>query len=57
MDEKSRAVWWLRVPTAIGGMSREQLDTELQKGFASMKDGTVYTLEEVDVMLAEEFGI
>ena len=57
MDEKARAVWRLRVPTAIGGMSREHLDTELQKGFASMKDGTVYTLEEVDVMLAEEFGI
>lgn len=46
-----------RKPTAIGGMTREQLDAELQKGFDSMKSGRVYSEEEVDAMLAEEFGI
>lgn len=43
-------------PTAIGGMSREALDAELMKGIESLKDG-VYTADEVDAMLAKEFGI
>lgn len=46
-----------RRPTAIGGMSREQLDAELQKGVDSLKGGKAYTEEEVDAMLAEEFGV
>lgn len=46
-----------RKPTAIGGMNREQLDVELQKGLASMKNGKAYTEKEVDAMLAEKFGI
>lgn len=44
-------------PTAIGGMSREQLDAELQKGMDSMKSGKTYTADEVDAELAREFGI
>lgn len=47
----------LRKPTAIDGMSREQLDAELQKGVDSMKGGKAYTEEEVDAMLAEEWGM
>lgn len=46
-----------RRPVAIGGMSREQLDAELQKGLDSMKDGKTYTEAEVDAMFAEEFDI
>ena len=46
-----------RRPAAIGGLSREQLDAELQKGIDSMKNGRTYTEEEVEAMLAEEFGI
>lgn len=46
-----------RKPTAIGGISREQLDAELQKGVDSMKSGKAFTEEEVGAMLAEEFGI
>lgn len=46
-----------RKPTAIGGMSQEQLDIELQKGIESMKSGHTYTEAEVDAMLSEEFGI
>ena len=30
-------------PTAIGGMSREELDAELMKGFESLKIGKAYT--------------
>ncbi len=44
-------------PTAIRGMSREQLDAELMKGVESMKTGRTYTADEVDAELREEFGI
>lgn len=44
-------------PVAIGGMSREQLDAELQKGMDSMKSGKTYTADEVDAELRREFGI
>lgn len=44
-------------PVAIGGMSREELSAELQKGIDSMKTGQCYSADEVDRALAEEFGI
>ena len=47
----------LRKPTAIGGMSREEVDAELMKGMDSLKSGRAYTADEVDVELKREFGI
>lgn len=44
-------------PTAIGGMTREQLDAELMKGIESIKSGKTYTVDEVDDELKREFGI
>ena len=44
-------------PTAIGGMSRAELDAELTKGVESLKSGRTYTADEVDTELAREFGI
>lgn len=44
-------------PTAIGGMSREELDMELQKGMASLKAGQRVSADDVDRELAEEFGL
>ena len=44
-------------PTAIGGMSRADLDEELTRGMESLKNGKVYTSDEVDAELAREFGI
>jgi len=44
-------------PTAIGGMTREQLDRELMKGVESMKSGKCYTADEVDAEMRKEFGI
>ena len=44
-------------PTAIDGMTREQLDAELLKGVESMKSGKTYTADEVDAELKREFGI
>jgi len=44
-------------PTAVGGMSRECVDSELKKGIDSAKNGQVYTVEEVDAALKKEFNI
>ncbi len=44
-------------PTAIGGISRKELDAELMKGVESLKSGKAYTADEVDAELAREFGI
>ncbi len=44
-------------PTAVGGMSRTELDAELTKGVESLKSGRTYTSDEVDAELAQEFGI
>ena len=46
-----------RKPTAIGGMSREEVDAELMKGMDSLKSGKAYTADEVDAELTREFGI
>lgn len=46
-----------RPPTAIGGMTREQIDAELQKGWDSFKTGISYTADEVEERMAKEFGI
>ena len=42
---------------AVGAMVREELDAELQKGVDSIKEGKVYSADEVDAVLAKEFGI
>ena len=44
-------------PLAVGAMSKEQLDAELQKGIDSIKAGNVYSADAVDAALAREFGI
>ena len=46
-----------RKPTAIGGMSREEVDAELMKGMDSLKSGRANTADEVDAELKREFGI
>lgn len=46
-----------RRPLAVDGLSRQQLDAELQKGMDALQSGKTYTPEEVDALLTEEFGI
>jgi addiction module RelB/DinJ family antitoxin len=46
-----------RRPVAIGGMSKEELDSELAKGIESFASGKTYTVDDVDAVLAREFGI
>lgn len=43
-------------PTAIGAMTREQLDAELTKGVESFERGS-FTADDIDKELAREFGI
>ena len=44
-------------PTAIGSLSREELDAELAKGIESLNHGNVLTADAFDDALAREFGI
>ena len=43
-------------PTAIGGMTRAEVEAELWKGIVSLTDGRVYSAEEVDRMFEQDFG-
>lgn len=44
-------------PTALDGITREELDAELMKGMDSLKGGITYSADEMDAELAKEFGI
>ena len=44
------------IPTAIGGMTRAEIDADLQKGIDSLKSGS-YTTDEIGAMMAEEFDL
>lgn len=46
-----------RKPVEIGGMSRAELDRELRKGLDSLNAGEAASADEVDAVLAREFGI
>lgn len=47
----------IRKPVAMANMSRAELDAELAKGIASLQAEKTYSADEVDKILAEEFGI
>ncbi len=44
-------------PLAVGAMTKEQLDAELEKGIASMESSRRYTADEVDEIMQKRFGI
>ena len=46
-----------RKPVEIGGMNRAELDQELRKGLDSLNTGNISSADEVDAVLAREFGI
>lgn len=47
----------VREPVAVGSLTREQLDAELQKGHDSVLAGQGYTEEEADGIFEREFGL
>lgn len=44
-------------PLSVSTMTREQLDKELKKGYASIKAGKIYSADEVDKLLEKEFDL
>ena len=44
-------------PLALGNMSKEDLNLELQKGIDSLNDGKSYSSDEVDSCFSKEYDI
>lgn len=44
-------------PTAIGGMTREQIDIELQKGMVDIAAGRAVSADEVDTEMKSLYGL
>lgn len=44
-------------PTALGSLTRDELDKELQKGIDSLSTGKQYSASEVDQFFAKEYGV
>lgn len=42
---------------SLTGLSREELDKELQKGIDSLQSDKCYSVDEVDALLTKEYGI
>ena len=42
---------------SLAGMSKEELDKELQKGIDSLKNDKTYNIDEVDAFFMEKYGI
>ena len=43
-------------PIALGSITRDELDKELQKGLDSLRSGKSYSADEVDQFFAKEYG-
>ncbi|MGI5887903.1 MAG: type II toxin-antitoxin system RelB/DinJ family antitoxin [Oscillospiraceae bacterium] len=46
-----------RKPTSVGGMDRSRLNSELEKGYTSIKEGRTYSSDEVDQIMKNEFKV
>ncbi len=44
-------------PLSVGSMSKEKFKEELLKGISSAKEGVLFSADDVDKYLSEEFGI
>ena len=47
----------VNTPTALGSLTRAELDKELQKGIDSISTGKQYSTDEVDQFFAKEYGV
>lgn len=43
-------------PIALGSITRDELDKELQKSLDSLRSGKSYSADEVDLFFAKEYG-
>ena len=44
-------------PLAFAALTKEQFDSEIEKGMKSVREGKVYSAEEVEAEMGREFGI
>ena len=44
-------------PVAYGSLTKEQFDTEMEKGIADIREGLVYTADEVEAEMKRDFGV
>jgi addiction module RelB/DinJ family antitoxin len=44
-------------PLAYGSLTKEQFDAEIEKGLDDIKNGRVYSLDEVEAEMKRDFGI
>ena len=44
-------------PVAYGSLTKEQFDTEMEKGIADIREGRVYTADEVEAEMKRDFGV
>jgi len=47
----------LEEPTAYSSLTKEQFDTEIEKGIEDMQEGKVYLADTVENELRRDFGI
>ncbi|WP_421785725.1 type II toxin-antitoxin system RelB/DinJ family antitoxin [Gardnerella sp. DNF01204] len=47
----------VNTPTALGSLTRDELDKELQKGIDSISTGKSYSADEVDQFFAKEYVV
>ena len=44
-------------PVAYGSLTKEQFDAEMEKGIADIREGRVYTADEVEAEMKRDFGV
>lgn len=44
-------------PAAYGSLTKEQFDSEIEKGMADIREGRVYSVDTVEAETKWEFGI
>ena len=44
-------------PVAYGSLTKEQFDAEMEKGMADIREGRVYTADEVEAEMKRDFGV
>ncbi|WP_310602585.1 type II toxin-antitoxin system RelB/DinJ family antitoxin [Anaerosporobacter sp.] len=44
-------------PLAYGSLAKEQFDTEIEKGMADVKEGRVYSADDIEAEMKRDYGV
>ena len=44
-------------PLAFGALTKEQFDSEIEKGMKDVRDGKVYSADEVEAEMKKKYGL